>query len=356
MASSHSILGDMGDSECLQTADFRVIQYDPTSTHPSAAARTTLPAQEFTTSQSHRLHPYSHSPSMTTTHKKPRKKICLSDLDSADRPAVAWARSRMMMDLVATVGWTKNETQTEKISMDTYVGEVVAQANILFQRRVRSTAGSIRLVLFGNSALEKTHLATWYGSKFTPFCDMSMRAEIKTTMPLMLSETAAATQCAIDRLVEGHQSGSKNILRFSAKKYAPQQAMYHTAISEFLADPVHKEPLEARFLDLHQRGLITDEYLGLTSPSRTVYVSMTREDLVRPLPQSSSGAQMQMPVHEGSQYLTGHHTDSAQEASSMAEAGMCGSIDEQLRYLLKPDETVTPDTIIQEGMFAYGLF
>lgn len=60
-----------------------------------------------------------------------------------------------------------------------------------FLHRQGITADSIKLLVFGNLALEQTHLVVWYGSKFSPFHDMSMRAAVRTTMPLMLSESAA---------------------------------------------------------------------------------------------------------------------------------------------------------------------
>ncbi|KAG2049938.1 hypothetical protein BDR06DRAFT_1011708 [Suillus hirtellus] len=309
-----------------------------------------MPApQELTT---HRLHPYSRassthsyptqnssstaSGSIVSPAEKKRKKVYMNDVDLANHPAIIWARSRMIMDLVATKGWMKNETTTEKELMNIYLGEIIAQANSLFHRdipatktiksllkygvsqfrnhlavtaehfmhlhnlepkqednlsdsackafmmalrtqifdlnqpwtyflhRQELTADSIILLLFGNIALEETHLEIWYGSKYSPFRNMNMRAEIKTTMPLMLSESAAGAQCAIDRAVEGCLADShKGVPHFSAKLYASRQAVYHNAILASLADPLHKESLEAHFLALHRRGLaLTDTTFG----------------------------------------------------------------------------------------------
>ncbi|KAG1788570.1 uncharacterized protein HD556DRAFT_1311981 [Suillus plorans] len=356
--------------------------------------------------------------------EKKWKKVCMDDVDFLDHPAIIWARSRMIMDLVATKGWMKNETRTEKELMNIYLGEIVAQANALFHRTTKNiksllkygvsqfrnhlavtadrfvclhnlepkkednlsdsarqafmmalrtqifdsnqqwtyflhrqvyTADSVILHLFGNLALEETHLGIWYGSKYSPFRDMNMRAEIKTTMPLMLSESAAGAQCAIDRAVEGCLSDSrKGVPHFSAKLYASRQAAYHNTILESLADPLHKESLEARFLALHRRGLeLTDTPFGLSTPSQIVYVPTRRDEIVRPLPQSSSAA-MRMPIQEGLQYLTGHHhADLAQGTSSMAYSGTGVFIDEELEYNLEADKNLMPDTILNQGTYRF---
>ncbi|KAG2048805.1 hypothetical protein BDR06DRAFT_975770 [Suillus hirtellus] len=437
-----------------QSTPSNFIQYDltqPPASTSSRRQRTMPPPLELTT---HRLHPYSRASSTVSLatptsssaasgsvvshgNKKKRKKMNLRDVDLSDRPAIAWTRGRMIMDLVATNGWMRNDTATERELMDIYLSEIVAQANSLFNRilqdivatkdiksllmqnlsqfrthiaetadslvglhnleprkedglsadarkafmvalraeifdsnkpwtyflhRQEYTQDSIRLIVFGNLALETTHLNIWYRSKFSPFRNMSMRAEIETMMPLMLSESAAGVQCAIDRLVEGRQAGttsSKGILKFSTILYAGQQAAYHNAILECLADPLHKEPLQARFLALHRRGLeITDSTFGLSTPSQIVCVPTKIEEIVRPLLQSSSAAHTRTPVQEGLQYLTGHHhTDLTQETSesSMALYSDTGSfVDEELEYSFEVDKNLTPDTFLNQG--TYGFF
>ncbi|KAG2740215.1 hypothetical protein P692DRAFT_20881080 [Suillus brevipes Sb2] len=199
-----------------------------------------------------------------------------------------------------------------------------ARKNYIGQREL--TVNSIKLLVFANLALEQTHLVVWYARKFTPFHDLSMRVEIKTIMPLMLSESAAGAQCAVDRL-----------------------AAYYKSILDFINDPLHKVSMEARFLDLHERGLkVLHDFLGLSSPSHTIYVPMTLEEIVKPLLQSSLSAHMQMPVQEGSQYLTGHHMGS--NFSSMAlYSGSGFLIDDELEY--EPDKNLQPDTILNQGIF-----
>jgi hypothetical protein len=135
------------ESTTAAATTFTPIQYDPTtqSTSTSSRHRTELPT--------HRLHPYSRAPSTGTTSstlltssslpsestvshgdKKRTKRLCLGDLDSGDREAIAWARIRMVMDLVASKGWMKNDTAEEKELMNVYLGEIVAQANSSFKR------------------------------------------------------------------------------------------------------------------------------------------------------------------------------------------------------------------------------
>jgi hypothetical protein len=105
------------------------IMYDLTTTQHSAAPRTIL--SELTTWQ-HCLHPYSHSPSVSTNPNssqagsrshglglgkinKSRKNISLSDLDSDDHPAIIWACNHMIMNLALTTLWMKNETMSERL-------------------------------------------------------------------------------------------------------------------------------------------------------------------------------------------------------------------------------------------------
>lgn len=98
------------------------------------------------------------------------------------------------------VGLHNLKPKDENLSADAYKLFMIAlrtqvfdsnQQWTYFLHRQELTADSIKLLVFANLALEETHLVVWYASKFTPFRDPKMRAEIKTTMPLMLSESAA---------------------------------------------------------------------------------------------------------------------------------------------------------------------
>lgn len=134
-----------------QSTPSNFVQYDltqPPASTSSRRQRTMPPPPELTT---HRLHPYSRASSTISLatptsssaasgsvvshgNKKKRKKMNLRDVDLSDRPAIAWMRGRMIMDLVATNGWMRNDTATERELMDIYLSEIVAQANSLFNR------------------------------------------------------------------------------------------------------------------------------------------------------------------------------------------------------------------------------
>ncbi|KAG2051664.1 hypothetical protein BDR06DRAFT_973583 [Suillus hirtellus] len=187
----------------------------------------------------------------------------------------------------------ENETMTEKELINIYLGKIVAQAKSLFYyvtveryihlhnlelkkkdnlsdsthkafmmalitqifdsnqqwtyflHRQVYTTDSIILLLFENLTLEETHLEIWYGSKYLLFHNMDMRAEIKTMMPLILSESTAEAHYVIDRVVEGCLLDShKGVSHFSAKLYASWQAVYHNTVLASLANPLHKKSLQ----------------------------------------------------------------------------------------------------------------
>lgn len=102
---------------------------------------------------------------------------------------------------------------------------------------------------------------------------------------------------------------------------------------------------------------ITDSTFGLSTPSQIVRVPTKIEEIVRPLPQSSSAAHTRTPVQEGLQYLTGHHhTDLTQETSESSTAlySDTGSfVDEELEYSFEVDKSLTPDTFLNQGTYRF---
>lgn len=122
--------------------DFQPILYNPDLEH---LARRVMPSER----QSHRLQPYARSSSMSDTtlysegssmasgsfvssdtgKNKARKKLSLSDLPPNDRPAVKWARKRLVMDLFTSILWSQLETESDR---DIYLREIISQANVLF--------------------------------------------------------------------------------------------------------------------------------------------------------------------------------------------------------------------------------
>ncbi|KAG1798818.1 uncharacterized protein HD556DRAFT_1439878 [Suillus plorans] len=118
--------------------ELQLIPYDPDN-----PKRRATPSE----CQSHHLQLYAHAGSTSEapqyseassmasgsfvssdTSKKKVKKLALSDLPANDRPAVKWARKRVVMDLLTTVLWSQNETEQDII----YLNEIVGQANAMF--------------------------------------------------------------------------------------------------------------------------------------------------------------------------------------------------------------------------------
>jgi hypothetical protein len=77
----------------------------------------------------------------------------------------------------------------------------------------------------------------------------------------------------------------------------------------------------------------------------------TLEEIVIPIPQSSSSAQMKMPAQEGSHYLTGHHTDSGTSSTALY-SGTGFVVDEELEYEI--DQNLPQDTMLNQGMFGFS--
>lgn len=146
----------MATFEASDSTPFNVIQHDPSTSSAASSSRqrTIAPSESFSTPL--RLHPYSRAPSTTTSFdltansssiasgsvvapgdaptRRTRDRVRMSDVDPDDHPAIAWARSYMIKDLVNTYGWMKHDTKAEKKALDSYLVEIIAQANTLFRR------------------------------------------------------------------------------------------------------------------------------------------------------------------------------------------------------------------------------
>lgn len=137
------------------SASFEPISYDPAN-----------PKRRLTTTERslHRLKPYSRTSSTSGTMQhesssvasgslvsdnggaqKRTKKLALCDLPEEERPAVRWTRRHLVMDLLTTVGWPQNESESDK---DTYLNEILSQANSMFRT---SMSYRLRIVLATNN-------------------------------------------------------------------------------------------------------------------------------------------------------------------------------------------------------------
>ncbi|KIK49038.1 hypothetical protein CY34DRAFT_7719 [Suillus luteus UH-Slu-Lm8-n1] len=136
---------------------------------------------------------------------------------------------------------------------------------------------SIFVLLFANPVVEEIHIAHWYVGKDSPLRDEDMRREIESTPTQMFSESAVSARLAIRRAVSGKTSLSGAPLHFATDPYADEQDAVNEAMLLALSSPTHGLAMEARMLNVHQRGIALRCSMGLEAPTSAISRLPTEE-------------------------------------------------------------------------------
>ncbi|KAG1774373.1 hypothetical protein EV702DRAFT_1200386 [Suillus placidus] len=157
-----------------------------------------------------------------------------------------------------------------------------------------------RLVLFSHGGLAVVHLKTWYLDESSPLFDNNLRPMLTTTTCPMLSMSAIAVMCFIDRYVEGRLSKSGNVLRFASNPYADKYHNINKSMEAASNSDLHREPMKSYFQYLHDKGIrLLSDKLGLTSPT-LIYIPTSLDELEPPSeavnPATSHNAVSRFPV------------------------------------------------------------